>query len=87
MDLLKTVQLGNTANTISKVITGTDEVTPGRTVVATGTGALLGTVAVEGVVLTASTLGFTAVAAAAAPIAIPLAVGVAIFAGIRSLFD
>lgn len=76
------IGIGLAGNEASKKITGTDEVSVGRTAVAAGSGAAIGAVA-------AGTLavGATAVGIAAAPITVPLAVGGAIVAGIASLFD
>jgi hypothetical protein len=82
MSIDKAVGIGLAGNALSKKITGTDEVSVGRTAVATGSGAVLGAAA-AGVV----TVGAAAVGVAAAPITVPLAVGSAIVAGIASLFD
>ncbi|MEZ8059743.1 hypothetical protein [Vibrio splendidus] len=78
MTIHKAVALGVAGNELSKQITGTDEVCPERTVVATGSGAALGAAASGALVVTG---------VAAAPIAVPLAVGAAMCAGIASLFD
>ena len=82
MSIDKAVTLGFTGNEISKKITGTNEVSAGRTAVATGTGAALGAVAAGAV-----TVGAAAVGIASAPITVPLAVATGIVAGICSLFD
>lgn len=82
MTIEKAVQAGLAGNNISKVVTGTDEVSAGRTVVATGAGAACGA-ATGGAIA----VGATALGIAAAPVAVPLAVGGAIIAGIASLFD
>jgi hypothetical protein len=78
MSIEKAVNLGAYGNEISKKITGTDEVSTGRTVVATGSGAVLGTLAGGAVVATGIV---------SAPITVPLAIGAAVCAGIASLFD
>ncbi len=78
----KAIAVGLAGNTVSKKITGTEEVSAGRTAVAAGSGAALGAVAAG-----ALTIGAAAVGVASAPITVPLAVGGAIFAGIASLFD
>lgn len=79
MTLKKAVTIGLAGNELSKSLTGTSEVSAGRTAIATGSGAIIGT-------LTSSviTLG---VGAIAAPIALPLAVTGGLAAGIASLFD
>lgn len=84
---MQAVGLGLTGNEISKKITGTSAVTPGRTLVATGSGALLGAVATETVVIGASVMGFGAFAAAATPIALPLALVSGVFSFVASLCD
>lgn len=81
MTIEKAITLGLTGNEISKKITGTDEVSASRTVVATGSGAALGAVAAGAVTVGAAAIGF-----ASAPITVPLAVGSAIVAGIASRF-
>ncbi len=82
MSLYKVASIGVSGNELSKKITGSDEVSIGRTAVATGSGAAIGAVAGGTVAIGAVALGV-----AAAPVAVPLAVGGAIFAGIASLFD
>lgn len=74
--------MGLAGNELSKKITGTDEVSAGRTAVATGSGAAIGAVAAGTI-----TVGAAAVGIAVAPIAIPLAVAGGFIAGIASLFD
>lgn len=82
MTIPQSIQSGLLGNEISKQITGTSEVSAGRTVVATGSGALVGAVAAGTV-----TVGAAALGVAAAPIAIPVAAASAVIAGIASLFD
>lgn len=78
MTIQKAFALGLTGNELSKKIVGSDEVSVGRTVVATSTGAICG----------AATAGAIVVAGlATAPITVSLATGSAIVAGIASLFD
>ncbi len=79
MSIEKAVAIGSAGNAISKKITGTSEVSAGRTTVAAGSGAVLGGVAAGTVAVVAGV--------AAAPVAIPLALAGAAFAGISSLFD
>jgi hypothetical protein len=82
MTIEKMVGIGVAGNELSKTITGTDEVSIGRTAVAAGSGAAIGAVAAGTL-----TVGAAVVGVAAAPVTIPLAVGGAIIAGIASLFD
>lgn len=72
MSIPKAVSVGLAGNELSKVITGTCDVSAGRTAVATGSGALI---------------GGAAVGIAAAPITVPLAVAGGAIAFIASLFD
>ena len=82
MGIDKALQAGLAGNEISKKITGTSEVSAGRTAVATGAGATCGAVTAGAVTIGATTLGI-----ASAPVMVPLAVGGAIVGGIASLFD
>ena len=82
MTITRAISAGMTGNKISKAITGTDEVSAGRTVVATGAGAACGAVTGGVVTVSAAALGI-----AAAPVTVPLAVASAIVAGFVSLFD
>lgn len=77
MPIKKAVALGVVGNEISKEITGTSEVSAGRTVVATGSGAALGAAAAGTLVV---------VGAATAPITVPLAVATGAVSFIASLF-
>jgi hypothetical protein len=83
MSIEKVITIGLSANELSKKIKGNDEVSAGRTAVATGTGAALGGLAAGSIVVGATAIGV----ATAAPIAVPLAVGGGIIAAIASLFD
>ena len=87
MSIEKTISIGLAGNQISKTITGTNEVSAGRSVVATSAGAALGAVASGSVVVGASAIGATGLAAVAAPVVVPLAVGCAVVSFIASLFD
>lgn len=78
MSIHKAVNLGIAGNMLSKQITGTSEVSIGRTAVATGAGSALGAMAAGGLVVA----GF-----AAAPIAVPLAVASGAVSLLASLFD
>jgi hypothetical protein len=84
---MQAVSLGLTGNEISKKITGTSAVTRDRSLVATGSGALLGAVATETVVIGASAIGCGAFAAAAAPIVVPLALVSGFVSFLASRFD
>jgi hypothetical protein len=79
MTFKKAVTIGLAGNEVSKSLTGTSEVSAGRTAIATGSGAILGT-------LTSSAITLS-VGAIAAPIALPLAITGGLAAGIASLFD
>ena len=87
MTIAQAVTAGLAGEKLSRTLTGTDEVSAGRTAVATGSGALLGGVATGAVASGAAALGFTALAAAAAPAALTVAVGAGVIAGIRSLWE
>jgi len=78
MSIDKAFALGLSGNEISKKITGTSEVSAGRSVVATGSGAALGAAATGALVVT----GF-----ASAPVVVPLAIASGIVGGVASLFD
>ena len=79
MAIPQAIGLGVIGNQVSKKITGSSEVSAGRTVVATGAGAALGAAA-------AGTLVVAGVAAAA-PITIPLAVAAGAVSFVASFFD
>jgi hypothetical protein len=79
MTFKKAVTIGLAGNELSKSLTGTSEVSAGRTAIATGSGAILGT-------LTSSALTLS-IGAITVPIALPLAVTGGLAAGIASLFD
>lgn len=82
MAIQKAVVSGLAGNEISKKITGTNEVSLGRTTVAVGAGAVTGAVTSGALVV-----GAAAVGVAAAPVVVPLTVASAVVAGIASLFD
>jgi len=79
MSVYKAVSLGVSGNEISKKISGTNEVSAGRTVLATVSGAGLATVATSTIAV--------ATGVATAPITVPLAIASGVVAGIASLFD
>ena len=78
MSIPQAVSLGIAGNMLSKQITGTSEVSAGRTAVATSAGTALGAVA-------AGTLVVAGIASA--PITVPLAVATGAVSFIASLFD
>ena len=87
MTILHAVSAGLAGEKLSRTITGTHEVSVGRSTVAVGSGAVLGGVATGALTVGASAVGLTALATAAAPVLNPVAVASGIVAGIRSLWD
>jgi hypothetical protein len=79
---MQAVNVGLAGNEISKRISGTNEVSAGRTAVAVGSGAALGAVTAG-----TMTVGAVALGLASAPIAVPLAIAGGVISGIASLFD
>ena len=73
------IPLGLAGNELSKNITGSSDVSIGRTVIATSSGAVLGACAAGAVTVT--------IGAVSAPVTIPLAVASGLVAGVASLFD
>ena len=71
MGIPQAISAGLTGEKISRAITGTSEVSAGRSAVATGAGALVGGAATGAVVVGAGAVGATAIAVAAAPLVIP----------------
>jgi len=82
MTIQKSIIIGIGGNEVSKQITGTSEVSSGRSAVATVAGGTMG--AVAGGVLS---VGATAAGMAAAPVVVPLVVASAAVSFIASLFD
>jgi hypothetical protein len=83
----KALPAGLAGEKLSRTMTGTNEVSVGRSAIATGTGAGLGYLAASGAAIGLEAVGLSAVAAVAAPVVMPvvlLAGGVAL---VRSLFD
>ncbi len=90
MSIHKAISAGLVGNEISKKITGTDEVSAGRTAVATGSGAAVGAVSAGTItvgIAAAEAVGLVAAGTVVAPIAIPLCVAGGVIAAIASLFD
>lgn len=82
MSIPQAIAIGMTGNEVSKRITGTSEVSAGRTAVATAAGGAIGAVAAGTL-----TVGVAAFGLAAAPVAVPLAVAGAAVSFVASLFD
>lgn len=78
MSIEKAVTLGLVGNEMSKKITGTNEVSTGRSSVAVGSGTVLGATATGGLVVAGLV---------SSPIIVPVAVASGLVAGIASLFD
>lgn len=78
MSVEKAVGLGITGNEISKKITGTSEVSPERTAIATGAGVALGAAASGALIVTGI---------ASAPVTVPLSIATGAVAFLASLFD
>lgn len=86
MSIDKALGLGLAANEVSKTITGSNETTLGRSVVATGVGTAFGAAASGGLVVASEAVGLASLAAAAAPVVVPLAVASGVVALVASLF-
>jgi hypothetical protein len=82
MSIEKAVGAGILGNELSKKITGTSEVSAGRSFVAAGAGAATGAVAGGTVAVAAAALG-----AASAPITVPIVVGSALVSLVASFWD
>lgn len=78
MSIEKAITAGLTGEKISRTITGTSEVSAGRTVVSTVAGAALGA---------GATVATAALVAGAAPLVVPVAVAAGAVSFIRSLWD
>ncbi len=69
MSIPQAIAADTAGDKLSRAITGTDEVSAGRSAIATGAGAALGAAGVG-----ALAVGATALAAAAAPVVVPVAI-------------
>lgn len=87
MTIPQAIAAGLAGESLSRTITGTHEVSAGRSAVAAGTGAILGATATGAVVVGATAVGATALAAVAAPVVVPVAVISGAIALGRSLLD
>ncbi|GAB1423609.1 hypothetical protein MASR2M16_08430 [Thauera terpenica] len=83
----KALPAGLAGEKLSSIITGTREVSAGRSAIATGSGAGLGYLAATGTVIGLEAVGLTAVATVAAPVLVPVTVLAGGIALVRSLFD
>lgn len=82
----KALPAGLIGEKLSRTITGTNEVSVGRSAIAAGTGAGLGYLTATGAALGLEAVGLTATATIAAPVVVPLAVLAGGIALLRSLF-
>lgn len=83
----KALPAGLAGEKLSRTITGTSEVSAGRSTIAAGTGVGLGYLTATGTAIGLQAVGLTATAAVAAPMVVPVAVLAGGIALIRSLFD
>lgn len=87
MGIPQAITAGLAGEKLSRTLTGTNEVSAGRSVVATASSAALGAVSVGALSVGAAAVGATALAAAAAPVVVPVAIAASVVGLIRSLFD
>lgn len=83
----KALPAGLAGEKLSRAITGTREVSPGRSAIAAGSGAGLAYLSASGVAIGLETVGLTAAATFAAPAVVPAALVAGGIAFLRSLFD
>lgn len=83
----KALPAGLAGEKLSRTITGTNEVSAGRSTIAAGSGAGLGYLAASGTAIGLEAVGLTTVAAVASPVIVPVAVLAGGIALVRSLFD
>jgi len=83
----KSLLAGLAGEKLSRTITGTSEVSTGRSAIATGSGAGLGYLAASGAAIGLEAVGLTAAATLAAPAIVPVAILAGAIALLRSLFD
>ena len=87
MSIPQAIAAGTAGDKLSRVITGTDEVSVGRSAIATGAGAALGAAGVGALSVGAGAVGATAFAAVAAPVAVPVAIVAGGIGLLCSLFE
>lgn len=83
----KALPAGLAGERLSRTITGSNEASVGRSVIATGSGAGLGYLAATGVAIGSEAVGIMTAATLAAPAIVPVAVLAGGIALVRSLFD
>lgn len=83
----KALPAGLAGEKLSRTITGTSEVSVGRSAIATGSGAGLGYLVASGAAIGLEAVGLTTVATVAAPVIAPVALLAGGIALVRSLFD
>ena len=86
MTIEKAITAGLAGEKRSRAITGTSEVSAGRSAVATVSGATIAGVTTSAVVVGAEAVGLTVLATAAAPVVVPVALVAGGIAFIASLF-
>ena len=87
MSIPQAIAAGTAGNQLSRAITGTDEVSVGRSAIATGAGVALGAAGVGALSVGAGAVGATALAVAAAPVVIPVAIVAGGISWLCSLFE
>lgn len=83
----KALPAGLAGEKLSRTITGTDDISAGRSAIAACSGASIGYLAASGTAIGLEVAGLTAVATVAAPVIVPVAILSGGIALIRSLFD
>ena len=83
----KALPAGLAGEKLSRTITGTSEVSAGRSAIATGSGAGLGYLVASVTAIGLEAVGLTAAATVAAPVIAPVALLAGGIALVRSLFD
>lgn len=83
----KAIPAGLDGDKLSRIVTGTDEASAGRSVVATGSSAGQGFLAASGAGVGLEAVGLTAAAALAGPLVVPCAVLAGGIALVASLFE
>ncbi len=87
MNILLAIKNGRQGEKISRLITGTSDVSAGRSAIATGAGVAIGALATTSAATAASAVGATALATVLAPAALPVAIVSGGVALVFSLFD
>lgn len=87
MTLPQAVAFGTAGDKLSRKITRTNEVSVTRSAIATGSSSLMAGLGTGTVVIGAELIGATALATAAAPVVIPVAIAAGAIGLLCSLFD